>query len=280
MLSVEFFVQRIVSVSRCTDVPSFYPQWFKKRLQAGYAGWENPFGSQKYLVSLKPEDVLAFVFWSKDYRPFFQVLPELQKKRYNCLFHYTITGLPQVFETNLGKTEENIECFKELSFLFSPEQVFWRYDSVLISDLTERKYHLSRFSYLASCLAGYTRRCYISFPVFYQKIKSNCIALEENKGIRVLDPKIEEKIELARSLAGLANKHGIELYSCCGEYLISKNIKKGSCIDGSLLSRLFSISGVRLKKRPTRKECGCTESTDIGKYNTCLHRCILNYHLE
>jgi len=31
------------------------------------------------------------------------------------------------------------------------------------------------------------------------------------------------------------------------------------------------------KEKPTRKECGCTESSDIGTYGTCPHGCIYCY---
>ena len=57
-------MKRIISVSRRTDIPAFYGEWFMNRLKEGFAGVVNPFGGQKYIVSLKPEDVRCFVFWS------------------------------------------------------------------------------------------------------------------------------------------------------------------------------------------------------------------------
>ena len=56
---------RIISVSRRSDIPAFYGDWFMNRLKAGVAEYVNPFNGKKYDVSLKLEDVVAFVFWSK-----------------------------------------------------------------------------------------------------------------------------------------------------------------------------------------------------------------------
>jgi hypothetical protein len=63
-------MKHIISASRRTDIPAFYGRWFMGRLQEGFAGVVNPFGGQRFVVSLKPEDVAAFVFWSKDFTPF------------------------------------------------------------------------------------------------------------------------------------------------------------------------------------------------------------------
>jgi hypothetical protein len=44
------------SISRRTDIPAFYGPWFMNRVAEGFAGWENPFGGQRHLVSLAPAD--------------------------------------------------------------------------------------------------------------------------------------------------------------------------------------------------------------------------------
>jgi hypothetical protein len=37
-------MKRIISVSRRTDIPAFYGEWFMSRLDEGFAGVVNPFG--------------------------------------------------------------------------------------------------------------------------------------------------------------------------------------------------------------------------------------------
>ncbi len=270
-------MQRIVSVSRRTDIPAFYGKWFANRLDAGFVGWVNPFGGQKYLVSLHPEDVTALVFWSKNYRPFLEFLPDLKQRGYNCLFHYTITGLPGMFETNPVETGDAIDSFRQISDLYSPEHIAWRFDPILISDVTDKEFHLDRFEYIASRLSGYTERCFVSFAVYYGKVERSFRNFTAHHGINFFDPAREEKIELADQLAGIAGHYGIQMFSCCGDYLVNDRINKGRCIDGELISRLFYKGNWKGKSKPTRRECGCTQSTDIGKYDTCPHGCIYCY---
>ncbi len=67
-------MKRIISVSRRTDVSAFYGEWFMGRVKEGFAGVVNPFGGRRYVVSLQPEDVVCFVFWSKIFTPFLENL--------------------------------------------------------------------------------------------------------------------------------------------------------------------------------------------------------------
>jgi len=67
-------MKRTISVSRRTDILAFYGDWFMGRLKEGVVGVVGPFGGQKYIVSLQPEDVTCFVFWSKDFTPFLENL--------------------------------------------------------------------------------------------------------------------------------------------------------------------------------------------------------------
>lgn len=270
-------MRRIISVSRRTDVPAFYTDWFANRLDAGFAGWENPFGGQKYVVSLRVEDVIAFVFWSKNYRPFLKILPRLQAEGHKCLFQYTITGLPHIMEAGLVDTDDAIESFQQLSSAFSSAQVFWRYDPIVISDVTDSTYHLARFEYIAGRLAGYTHRCYLSYAILYGKVEKNFRSFTQQHGIEFRDPSVSQKIELANKLAEIGRGYGIQVYTCCGDYLIGDSIHKAHCVDDELISRIFYNGTWHGKRKPTRKECGCAESTDIGKYDTCPHGCIYCY---
>ncbi len=223
--------------------------------------------------------MVAFVFWSKNYRPFLErgLLERLQQADYNCLFQYTITGLPRIFETDLVDVGDAIDSFKTLSGRLSPEHVAWRYDPTLLSDQTDAEYHLQRFRYIAEALAGFTKRCYFSFAIQYGKVERNFRKFSAEHSVDFRDPGTETKIELTNRLADIAAEFGIEMQTCCGDYLISDKIKKAHCVDGDLISRLFFNGTWNGKSRPTRKECGCAESTDIGKYDTCPHGCIYCY---
>ena len=60
----------IISASRRTDIPAFYAEWFMNRVREGYFCRVNPFNSKQVSgFSLKPEDVDAICFWTKNPRP-------------------------------------------------------------------------------------------------------------------------------------------------------------------------------------------------------------------
>ena len=62
----------ILSVSRSTDIPAFYADWFLGRLKAGYCVWVNPFNQKRYRVSF--EDTRMIIFWSKNPKPMLERL--------------------------------------------------------------------------------------------------------------------------------------------------------------------------------------------------------------
>lgn len=46
ILMVKTLKPVILSVSRSTDVPAFFSEWFLNRLRAGWCGWVNPFNKR------------------------------------------------------------------------------------------------------------------------------------------------------------------------------------------------------------------------------------------
>jgi len=269
-------MKRIISVSRRTDIPAFYGDWFMGRLEDGFAGVVQPFGGQKYTVSLSREDVICFVFWSKNFAPFLENLKIIEGSGYKFYFNYTVTTLPDVFEGNVNKRSA-IDSLKELSKRYSPKHINWRFDPIIISSISGRDFYIRTFEELAAELAGYVQRCYFSFVVNYGKVIRNFAELEKAKGLKIFDCSNDFKIELANQLAEIASGYGIEMFSCCGDYLVNEKIKKAHCIDGEVIEQLFYPEGLQYKQRPTRKQCGCTESTDIGTYDTCPHGCVYCY---
>ena len=269
-------MKRIISVSRRTDVPAFYGDWFMGRLKDGFAGVANPFGGRKYIVSLKPRDVVCFVFWSKNFGPFLENVKIIDGLGYRFYFNYTVTGLPGVFESNLGKNPA-IETLKQLSKMYSPRHINWRFDPIVISSICDGDFFIRAFEKLAGDFEGYVQRCYFSFATKYDKVIRNFAEFEKAHRLEIFDYGRDFEIELANKLAAVAEHHGIKMFSCCGDYLIGEKIKKAHCIDGGIIEELFFPDGLSYGAKPTRKECGCTESTDIGTYDTCPHGCVYCY---
>jgi len=269
-------MKKIISVSRRTDIPAFYGQWFMNRLKEGFVGVVHPLGGERYIVSLKPRDVVCFVFWSKNFRPFLENLKIIENLGYKFYFNYTVTGLPAVFESNVEK-DAAIEALKQLSATFSPKHINWRFDPIIISDISDRNFYIRSFEKLAAEFQGLVERCYLSFVVRYGKVVRNFDKLAAQKGVKIVDKQNDFKIELANELADIAGRFGIEMFSCCGDYLLGEKVEKAHCIDSSIIERLFYPHGLSCRTKPTRNQCGCTESTDIGTYDTCPHGCIYCY---
>jgi DNA repair photolyase len=287
----------IISASRRTDIPAFYGDWFMSRIREGAAGFINPFGGQRYTASLLPQDVLFIVFWSKNFGPFLKHLDELDALGYRFYFQFTITGNPKIFEENTPQTEQAIEVARRLTERYSPEHVVWRFDPIVFSAITTPDQIRETFTKLVKAMEGATQRCVFSYVQHYGKVRRNFESLHNEHGIifradpedkgksahsRALEFDLtkDEKRAFACELAGIAAEHGINLYTCCGDYLISNScgsvplIQKAHCVDGELIARL--AGGDRagsLKIKPTRKECGCYESRDIGAYDCCPHGC-------
>jgi hypothetical protein len=269
-------MKRIISVSRRTDIPAFYRDWFMGRLEEGFAGVVSPYGGRKHIVPLKPQDVVCFVFWSKNFSPFLENLKVIDEMGYKFYFNYTVTALPGVFENNVER-QSAIEGLKKLSRIYSPRQINWRFDPIIISSICDRDFFIKSFEELASEFEGLVERCYFSFVTEYGKVKRNFEQLERTAGVQITSCSKDFKIDLANELSGIAGRHGMRMYSCCGDYLVNDRIQKGHCVDGSVIESLFFPEGLVYKEKPTRKECGCTESTDIGTYDTCPHGCVYCY---
>jgi len=269
-------MKRIISVSRRTDIPAFYGDWFMGRLKDGFAGVVNPFGGQRDFVSLKPQDVVCFVFWSKNFKSFLENLKIIDRLGYKFYFNYTVTGLPSIFEHNVDK-EAAIVTLKQLSKMYSPRYINWRFDPIVISSICDRDFYIRAFEELASQFAGLVERCYFSFVAEYNKVKRNFEQFQKSTSVKIFQTSKDIKIDLANKLAAIAERYGIAMFSCCGDYLVGDKIKKAHCIDGSIIESLFFPDGLQYIEKPTRSECGCTESTDIGTYDTCPHGCVYCY---
>jgi len=246
-------------------------------MKAGFAEYVNPYSGAKHAVSLSPENVVCFVFWSKNFEPFMANLKEIKERGYNSYFQFTINALPKIFESSVVQTSIAIRTLKAISRMYSSAHVNWRYDPIVITTVTDADFHLKNFRSLSSQLEGYVERCYFSFPTFYGKVRRHFAIFEKENGFPILDPDEDFKIDLAERLIDIADRHGITMNSCCGDYLVGGKIEKAHCVDGNVIGRLFFDGNYKYKLKPSRAECGCAESTDIGAYDTCPNGCVYCY---
>ncbi|GAK51928.1 hypothetical protein Despr_2000 [Candidatus Moduliflexus flocculans] len=267
----------VISVSRRTDVPAWYADWFMKRIRAGFAQYRNPFGGQTHEVSLRPEDVMAFVFWSRNYAPLLPHLPELDDRGYSSYFHFTLTDYDTPLEPSAPPTDHIIKIFHALANRYSPKHVLWRFDPIIFSEKMPPERMLERFERLAERLKGTTERCYISLVDSYQKVRKNVEPLIK-QGWWGEPPNQETLQSFAAQLVALAQRNDITLHACC-ETVFSgiDGIQQAHCVDPLLLAQLFPDTFHALRPAPTREGCGCFASRDIGAYDTCVHGCAYCY---
>ena len=205
----------IISASRRTDIPAYYPDWFCNRIREGYVCVRNPMNfHQVSRTSLSPDVVDGIVFWTKNPLPLMPRLEELQG--YPFYFQFTLTPYGKDVEPGVpSKNDVILPAFQELSRQIGPERVIWRYDPILFTDRYTMDYHITFFSQLARRLEGYTRKCIISFVDLYRNTQTNMSGL----GFAPLTEK--EIVELAQRLADIAGKHHLVLETCAEQIDLS-----------------------------------------------------------
>ena len=268
--------KKIISASRRTDVPAFYSEWFMNRIKAGYCTVPNPFNAnQVSYVSLKPQDVRAIVFWTRNPKPLIKHLPELDQKGYRYYFQYTIIGYPESIDPKSPSIGTAIKTFQELSELIGKERVIWRYDPILYSNETPLEWHIKQISFLIEKLNSHTKRLVISFIDPYRKTK---IRMDKETGNDFhLAPdafEVSAYNQLIRWIGREANNAGLETQTCAEDADLERlGIKDGKCIDDDLIRNIWGITVSKRKDPSQRKQCGCVGSKDIGVNNTCLFGC-------
>ena len=259
----------ILSVSKRTDIPAFYSDWFFNRIKEGYVLVRNPFNfNQISKVDISPDVVDCIVFWTKDAAPMINRLELL--KEYKYYFQFTITPYDESIEKNARPKKDILLTFKRLSEKIGKDKVIWRYDPIFISDRYTIDYHIRLFKRMCEILSDYTEKCVISFIDEYKKNSSM------KKYIRI--PNDEEMDEFARRFSEIAKQFGIKLQTCAEKIDLDKyGIEHGACIDKNMIE---SVIGYKIKDSNKKKErsfCGCYQSIDIGQYDSCVHDCVYCY---
>lgn len=261
----------IISVSRRTDIPAFYADWFFQRLGEGEVLVRNPVNpSAVRVVSLRPDDVDGFVFWSKNPEPMLSRLNELSAYRY--YFQFTLTPYGRDIEPGVPDKPVVVETFRRLADIIGPERMVWRYDPMLLNSAYPTERHLGDFTRLAEALRGCTGTCTISFVDAYRNTKRNA----EQLALEPIGDSVKQ--ELVRAFVSIAAERGISLNLCAedGDYT-ALGAGRARCVDAGLFNALWGLKLPVRKDRNQRPLCRCHESTDIGAYNTCPGGCLYCY---
>ncbi len=258
----------ILSVSRRTDIPNYYSDWFIARIKEGFLYVRNPMDAHQISrIDLSPKVVDCIVFWTKNPANMIEKLEDLQKYMY--YFQFTLTGYGKDVEPNLpNKRKEVIPTFKRLSEKIGKERVIWRYDPILINKRYTMDYHRKAFEEIASNLEDDTEKVVISFVDFYSKTQRN------TRGLDIRQITNEERVELAGEMARIASKYHLIIETCAEQINLNEvGILHGSCIDKKRIERLLGCKLIVEKDKNQRGACGCFESVEVGAYNTCLNGC-------
>ena len=210
----------ILSVSRRTDIPNYYSEWFFNRVKEGFVYVRNPMNAhQVSKIDITPEVVDCIVFWTKNPEPMLNRLDELSS--YDYYFQFTLTGYGKDMECNVPhKKDRMIPVFQELSQKIGMKKVIWRYDPIIFTKKYTPEYHLKAFEQIATALKGYTEKCVISFVDVYAKNKKNMELLDSYEVDK------NELLKFAKKIADIAMKNGMAIGSCAveiGTYNTCKN---------------------------------------------------------
>lgn len=276
-------IKKIISASRRTDLVASHPQWLARVLEEEKAHVLGPSG-RSFDVSLRPDDVHTLVLWSKDFSNMIENRYCLRKiiEKYDQIYlHFTITGMggsavepgvPDMKET-LGQLSQLINIVRtpqRLSLRFDPI-LFWREEGRLRSNLDKGKEIIQKASRQG------IKDIRFSFAQWYGK----AVRRARKRGFQFVDIPVEQKQEEALRIAKLAASHGCTLYSCSQSFLEGiPGILPSSCIDSKYLKSLHPNGEATLSGKDSgqRKECRCTQSTDIGSYTqSCPNSCVYCY---
>jgi len=273
-------MKTVISASRRTDIPAFYLKWFMESIQKGFVEVANPFFPKNIRrVSLLPQDVAWIVFWSRNYGPFLKHTSFFEP--YELFFHFTILPASKLEKIPV-KITPALAQLQQLANLYDPQRIIWRYDPLVYwreGNSLISNHHIRDFKFLCKEIGEMgVKSCYTSFAFPYAKF----LARFKKKFPQdtLYEPTLNEQLSIINEMQAIASIYGIKLFSCCNDRLLRVHgVEKGHCIDGSLLNRLVPHKKVSRAKAPTRKDCGCTKSIDIGDYRRqpCPFGCLYCY---
>ena len=282
----------LISASRRTDIPHYYGEWFGARRRAGWAEFRTTFGTTGR-VSLRQEDVLGFLFWTKYAAPFSASLHALSEEGTPYAFQYTVNGYGASLEPHIpGLTAVIEDVLAVRRDLPGSACIEWRYDPIVLSGEYDHAYHLRRFTEIASALQGAARVVNVSVVEPYFKTARRLIPAAPDAQFREVPEARRERLlsrhpglreagldirALLSELSAVATHNGFELRSCANPEWGLPASQCTSVEQFAPYGTATRSSVETLAERPSRPGCRCLSVVDIGMDNTCVGGCVYCY---
>lgn len=264
----------ILNTGMRTDIPAFYAEWFRNRLEAGFVYVRNPFNPQSVArYEISPDVVDLIGFCTKNPAPMLPYMDLLQP--YGQYWFVTITGYGREIEPNVSDKTQVLRDFQRLSEIVGMNSIAWRYDPIFLNDRYTVDFHLETFGKFAAVLSGFTNVVVISFIDLYQKVKRNFPEVREVE--------LMQRLAIGKELIRIAASYGMTVRPCGeGDELAAFGADCSGCMTISTYERALGKRLIVPKsaQKQNRAECACLLSNDIGAYDSCAHLCRYCYANE
>ncbi|MBI2571696.1 MAG: DUF1848 family protein [Candidatus Schekmanbacteria bacterium] len=276
----------IISASRRTDIPRYYAKWFAARRAAGLAAFRTAFGTPG-TVSLAPDDVVAYLFWTRHLGAFRDQIRAIRGEGTPVAVQFTITGYPRRLEPHAPGLAAALRDFCRTSAeLADARAIQWRYDPIVLADDLDRGTHERTFTAIARTLHGATR--VVNTSVVEPYLRTIRRLGDPSAAVRAPDPSRhravaqryphlrvwgEEGRDLLRTLAQIAAEHEMELRACCNPEL---GLPPSTCCGVELFrgyGEAVADDIAAIRRAPSRPDCRCVSVVDIGMDETCIAGC-------
>lgn len=269
----------ILSVSRRTDIPAYYPNWLVNRFKAGEVFVRNPYNSRQVSrIELNPETVDCIVFWTKNPTPLIHQLETFSA--YTYMFQITLNPYDKTIEPGVPPKKEIIKAVKDLSLKIGKERIIWRYDPILVREGNPSKgiepidysYHIKWFSYLAQALKDHVDACVVSVLDDYKMNKKKL------SQAHISIPKKDDTRLILNHIKRVCNEMDLPLQTCAEEdWRKELDLPANGCINREHVERITGRQLIVQEDKTQRMTCNCLQSIDIGAYSTCPGKCVYCY---
>jgi len=240
-------------------------------------------------VSLRPEHVVAIVWWSKNYAVYLRHADRFAQYA-RQFFHFTVNPRRddlRWLEPDVPPLDEALRQFRALADRFGPQMLAWRYDPLVFWEEGGRplsNWDPEFFEDMCRSLGSLgIRRCITSVADHYRKFQLRMRRNFPHRHLRHPEP--EELDRITRAMGEIGESYGIRLEACTESGLAGRpGFCAASCIDARLLDRRWQqrrgVPSLATDTRMAGREaCGCHRHSDIGDYvwEECGYACVYCY---